>query len=142
MTLYLDASALVKLYVDEQHSSGTNRVVAQADQVGFAVVGYTEARAAFARRARSGDLSTDELTDLVSALDADLSAYLRIGVSEGVALVAGILAQEHALRGFDAIHLAAALLLNRDRGDVTFLAFDDRLNQAASAILPLQSVNL
>lgn len=139
--LYLGAGALVKRYIEEEHSVATKRAITQVNQVSFAVVGYTEARAAFARRARSGDLTEKDLAEVVGALDADMSAFLRTDVDESVARVAGVLAQQHGLRGLDAIHLAAALLLQRDRGDVSFLTFDKRLNQAASTILPLQPIN-
>ncbi len=50
-------------------------------------------------------------------------------------VVAGELAVTHALRGFDAIHLAAALELRQQAEGVivTFAVFDVRLTQAAKA---------
>jgi uncharacterized protein len=45
---------------------------------------------------------------------------------------AGELAEKHALRGFDAIHLASALELWQLMGEVPeFLAYDTRLTDAA-----------
>jgi len=49
---------------------------------------------------------------------------------------AGELAIKHVIRGFDAIHLAAALELRAAGGEgieVTFCSFDERQNDAARA---------
>ena len=55
------------------------------------------------------------------------------GISFAVRYAAD-LAKRHALRGFDAVHLSAALrLATRDQLTLAFSSFDDRLNQAARA---------
>ena len=41
------------------------------------------------------------------------------------------MAERYALRGLDAIHLASAARLGERAGEVRFLAFDDRLLEAA-----------
>ena len=55
----------------------------------------------------------------------------RLAVSNLVAHRAGELAERHALRGFDSIHLASALRLSERFEGLRFLAFDDRLTTAA-----------
>ena len=50
MTVYLDTSSLVKLYVDEPDADDVQRIVGEADVVATSVLAYPEARAAFARR--------------------------------------------------------------------------------------------
>jgi predicted nucleic acid-binding protein len=45
---------------------------------------------------------------------------------------AGGLAERHALRGYDAIQLAAALAVRGAGADLECASFDGRLNQAAS----------
>ncbi|MGH8694308.1 MAG: PIN domain-containing protein [Burkholderiales bacterium] len=52
MILYLDTSALVKLYVREQGSAQVRAHVNKADVIATSVVAYAEARAAFARLRR------------------------------------------------------------------------------------------
>jgi uncharacterized protein len=52
-------------------------------------------------------------------------------VSNLIAYRAGEMAERYALRGFDAIHLASAVRLGERISDVRFLAFDDRLVEAA-----------
>jgi predicted nucleic acid-binding protein len=53
-------------------------------------------------------------------------------VSDPVVRRAGELAERHALRGYDAIQLAAALDFRDAGADLEFACFDDRLAKAAS----------
>ena len=57
MKLYLDTSALVKLYVEEEGSATVREAIARAETVATTVIAYVEACAAFARRRREGRLS-------------------------------------------------------------------------------------
>jgi predicted nucleic acid-binding protein len=136
LTLFLDTSALVKLYVVERWSPIVERGVAASDRVLLSLLAYPEARAAFARRQREGAFSAARLGSLVDAFDRDWESYARVGVSEGTVRLAGILAERYALRGFDAVHLACALQVQREERRLTFLAFDQRLVAAASQLLP------
>jgi predicted nucleic acid-binding protein len=53
-----------------------------------------------------------------------------IGVDRPLSLQAGALAEQFALRGYDAVHLACALSLE---GEVTVVSWDDDLRRAAGA---------
>lgn len=131
MILYLDASALVKLYVEE---AGTPVVVGRiqhAEAVATALVTYAEARAALARHRREGALSTAELRRTVRELDREWGTYNVIDLTDLLVRSAGALAERHALRGYDAVQLAAALDLRASGATVEFCAFDTRLNHAA-----------
>lgn len=105
--------------------------VGAAEAAATSVVAYAEARAGFARRFREGDFTEDEHRKMVSDLDQDWRTYNRMFVFDLVASRAGELAERHALRGFDAIHLASALQFSEKFEDLHFLAFDDRLTGAA-----------
>ncbi|CAN5898140.1 type II toxin-antitoxin system VapC family toxin [soil metagenome] len=137
MTLFLDTSALVKLYISETDTEKVEWAVQQAERVVVCVTAYTEARAALARLYREQALSTTDFTAVKLALERDWQNYTRLAVDETLAALAGGLAERYALRGFDAVHLAAALAQHRDTGDVLFLAFDKRLSRAATQVLPL-----
>ena len=52
MMLYLDTSAVVKLYVEESMSSEVVVAVEEAEAVATSLIAYAEARAAFARARR------------------------------------------------------------------------------------------
>jgi len=134
MILYLDTSALVKLYVKEP---GREKVVAQvkkADEVAVSVVAYAEAYSAFRRAFQIEKRITQKgFEEVVQKFEKDWRSgyYTLIGVSDRVLKTARDLILKHGLRGFDGIHLASAWIL-KDRGEeVLFTAFDARLIKAA-----------
>ena len=134
MILYLDTSALVKLYVRESGSRKVRDLVNDADIVSTSRVAYPEARAAFARCAREGALGGAAIRRVRSDLDRDMRSIVVVELREDLAGTAGDLAEEHGLRGFDAVHLASALEIGRLMGEMpSFAAFDDRLLAAAAA---------
>jgi uncharacterized protein len=129
--LYLDTSALVKLYVDEPGRPAVVDRVEAAVAVATVRVTYAEARAAFARKRREGGLDLKGLRQVVERFDGEWAAYNVVDASEPVVRRAGVLAERHGLRGYDAIQLAAAIELHREGGDVSVACFDDRLRRAA-----------
>ncbi len=70
---------------------------------------YPEAGAALAAASRAGRISKPGLRQALADLEAAVSSLQRVGVDEELARAAGRLAAEHALRGYDAVHLATAL---------------------------------
>jgi hypothetical protein len=92
-----------------------------------------EARSALARRHRAGDLTDAEHRGIVTQLSEDWDELFVIDFDE---LLAGELAERHAIRGFDAMHLAAVLGLVSDATtevEILFSSFDSRLQHAATA---------
>jgi len=131
--LYLDTSAVVKLYVEEAGSRAVSAGVAAADAICTVRIAYAEARAAFARGRRESLLTPRQLRELVRGFDEDWPRYTVIEISQALVRRAGGLAERRALRGYDAVHLAAALEV-RDAGEApAFACFDDRLAKAAAA---------
>jgi predicted nucleic acid-binding protein len=132
LIVYLDTSALVKLYAEEEDGRElVHRAVEESERIATSTVAYAEARAGLARKQREGTFTAEELRRAVSDLDDDWPAYVRLNVSDPVARQAGELAERHALRGFDAIHLASVARLGEGFEDLRFLAFDVRLTDAA-----------
>ena len=131
MILYLDSSSLAKVYVEETHTEQVRRWVEEATVVATSVVAYAEVAAAFARKTREGGMKPNALAQVLAALDGDWSNY---AVLEAQDRAAGELAVKHGLRGFDAVHLAAALALKADvhKAALAFSSFDARLNHAAT----------
>jgi uncharacterized protein len=138
--LYLDTSALVKLYLAEPDHDAVVSAIREALGVTTSVVAYAEARAAFARRLRETTLTSDEYAEVVAAFNAGWRDLDRIPVSDEVAYSAGELAERYALRGFDAIHLASARWLQDDVDNLHFMAFDERLTQAARLVMPVYDI--
>ena len=94
---------------------------------------------ALTRRLREGSLTIADYERTKIAFRRDyLSRYQIVIATVSVVDTACDLLERHALRAYDATHLAVALAANRSlvaRGHAAlkFLSADDRLNQAASA---------
>lgn len=131
MILYLDTSALVKLYVEEPGSAAVAAAVSESAAVATVRVTYAETRAAFARLHRERRLTAVERRRSVESLDEDWESTTVVDVSEPLVRRAGVLAERHGLRGYDAVQLAAALEVRLAGGELGFACFDDRLARAA-----------
>jgi uncharacterized protein len=130
--LYLDTSSLVKIYLEEAYSDFVREWAGAAEAIATSRVAYPEALSAFARRKSEGDLEPHAFELLQEVLASDWPSFVLLPVKERRA---GTLAVRHLLRGFDAIHLAAAADLQETLpGDnVIFSSFDTKLLKAARA---------
>lgn len=92
---------------------------------------YPEARAALAAAVRSGRVGAERrvVREKLDTLARDV-AYVE--VTPPLAARAGDLAEEHGLRGYDAVHLASALEIEDER--TVLVTGDGRLVQVASAL--------
>ncbi len=131
MILYLDTSALVKIYVEETGSTSVRQKAHEAEGLATSRIAYAETRAALARKLRERGLSRTDYHSVVEDLNRDWEDYFIADVSDAVVKSAGTLAEKHALRGADAIHLASALTLVKQATRVVFSCFDGRLDRAA-----------
>lgn len=135
MILYLDASALVKRYVTEPGSSEVSEAINRAEMAGTALVSRAEVAAALAKAARVGTLTQEEALASLRAFRTEWPHAVRVQVTEMVVAQADALAWEHGLRGYDAIHLAAAAFWQDALGQpVTMATFDHQLWVAAGRI--------
>ena len=132
MIFYLDASAVVKVYVAEAASDVVRGLIAASDPIFTVRVTYAEARAAFARSRRERVLSAAALRAVVRAFDEDWGRYSIVEVSDALVRLAGSLSERHALGGYDAVQLAAALHVGEAIKTIRFVCFDERLARAAS----------
>jgi predicted nucleic acid-binding protein len=127
---YFDTSAVVPLLVVEPGSARAAMLWNGADRVVSARLVYPEGRAALAHAHRLGRLTARQLRSVVDELDARYEELDLVEVDDGLARRAGQLAEVHGLRGYDAVHLAAA---DRLRGpDLVVVAGDGALLGAAS----------
>jgi predicted nucleic acid-binding protein len=132
----LDTSSLVKLYITETGTDVVRQLVEEASVVATSVVAYAETRAALSRLRRDGSLSTATLTSVKREFERQWPTYLTLDVTDRLCRAAGELAEQHALRGFDSIHLATFSEVARRAGTdhTRFSSFDEKLNQAARKI--------
>jgi uncharacterized protein len=128
---YFDTSAVVPLLIAEPGSARAATLWDRADRVVSVRLIYPEARAALAQAQRLGRITARQLRDAVTAFDALFDEIDLVEVDDALARRAGDLAEVRQLRGYDAVHLAAA---DRVRDpNVVVIAGDGTLLGAAVA---------
>ena len=138
---YLDTSALVKRYAREVGSGWVVSLMAGRPRHDLYTVRLAgpEASAAFTRKVRTGEVTADDAGRARRAFRRHWQRRLLIvEVAEATAERAMDLAERHGLRGYDAVHLAAALVVADARQPlglptITFVSADAGQCQAASA---------
>lgn len=137
--LYLDTSALVKLYVRE---AGTDELLRLAhpdvgNRLAILSLSRIEFRAALRHRAKLGDIDSPALEELLRSFSVHLSSVFQIQpVNEAVVEAAAGLIDRHGLRAYDALQLAGCVLLRGTLGDaieMQFVCADTALLEAARA---------
>jgi predicted nucleic acid-binding protein len=130
--LYLDASALVKRYIQEKASEDLNAWIDAAEMVVTGFITRVEVAAAIARAGRMKLISPDETLAALRQFRSEWESFQRLPISENTVIRGGDLAIEHNLRGYDAMHLACALIWQETLGiPVTLASFDSQLIEAA-----------
>lgn len=135
MILYLDASALVKRYVQEKESGQVNAWVDAAEMVVTGLITRVEVAAAIARAGRMKLISSEEALNAISQFRSEWESFHRLPINENTVIRGDALACEHNLRGYDATHLACALIWQETLSmPVTLVTFDIQLIKAARDI--------
>lgn len=136
---FFDSSAIVKRYVKER---GTGWVIdttnpATGDRIYVARITGAEVISAITRRSRGRGISQADMAAAIADFRNDFTYEYRVlEITPELITRAMALAESHALRGYDAVQLAAALEVN-DRSLIllipalTFVSADKALNAAA-----------
>lgn len=127
MITYVDTSTLLKLIIDEEGSDRAALVWSSADAVASVCLITVEVRAAIAAAGRGRRLTSAQARDAVSELDALLRVLHLMPVTDELISAAAELAAVEGLRGYDSVHLAAALEI----GATVFSSADTTLCAAA-----------
>jgi uncharacterized protein len=130
--LFLDTSALVKLYLTE---TGSQALLGRIENTVVAVshLTYGETYATFARRLREGLVTPDEFRALQDAFENDWASLTKIPFSSEVLQHVPRLCTRYPLRGADAMQLACASMLQEAPVKVLFATSDRQLVAAASS---------
>lgn len=131
MIAYFDASALVKLFIDEHGAERAREVWESGIRLATSRVSQAELACGMAAAVRDGRYPGKRLT--AGIVDG---GFLReratiVEADRGVVDVAAIVGVRHRLRGVDAIHVASALELV-ELGP-TLVSWDERQRRAARA---------
>jgi predicted nucleic acid-binding protein len=129
---YFDTSALVPLLVSEPSSPTCSQLWNEATRVISSRLVYPEARAALAQAERMQRLTATELRTAVEDLNSLVEEIDYLEVTASLAMSAGQFAEAHALRGYDAVHLASANAAND--AELVLVTGDQHLRSAAAQI--------
>lgn len=111
MITYVDTSTLLKLVIDEDGSDRASMIWTSADTLASAALVVVEARAALAAAKRGRRLTAGQHAHARDELDGLLADLHIVEATEELIANAAALAEDDPLRGYDAVHLAAALLV-------------------------------
>ena len=135
MILYLDATALVKRYIQEKESVDVNTWVETAELVVTGLITRVEVSAAIARASRMNLISPEDALSAIRQFRSEWDSLYRLPITESIVIRGDILAYEYNLRGYDATHLACALIWQETLGlPVTMATFDGQLIKIALEI--------
>lgn len=109
MIIYVDTSTLLKRLLIEDGSDEADVIWDAADVLASAVLVIVEARAALAAARRGGRLTAAELLAAKADLVELFEEVTLIEITDALITEAAELAEAEGLRGYDAVHLAAAL---------------------------------
>ena len=129
MITYFDTSAFLKLLIDDETGAATvEQLWVASSAVVCCEIGYVEARTAVGAAHRSQRLTTVGLRPVRKTLESLWAQLEVVPVTATLVRRAADLAEDAGLRGYDAVHLAAALAVPVD----TFASSDANLCGAAA----------
>ncbi len=132
MILYLGATSLIKLYVEEDYSDIVREWVDQAEIVITCRVAYTQIMAAIDSRFRKGDIAPEDRDLLLASFSNDWGNFVTVNFDE---YETGRLINKYGLKRMAAIHLSAAKVVKNKIGDIplTFSSVNLTLDKAAES---------
>jgi predicted nucleic acid-binding protein len=118
LTLFCDASALIKLDMREPFTDEMLAAAADSRTLAVCRITWAEAMAALARRSREAPSDTDIIDTVRQRLRTDWDDDVIVEGTRALVERAGDYADTFALRGYDSVQLTAACALSeatRDR---------------------------
>ncbi|MCF8084311.1 MAG: type II toxin-antitoxin system VapC family toxin [Deltaproteobacteria bacterium] len=132
MILYLDTSALVKRYFLEPYTDDIISKWKSAHQIVTSFVTYAETMASIYRKKREARLQKSVIRSIEESFYQDWLSFVRVEVNDDLNEYISHLVQAYPLRGFDAVHLASAMVVReRIPHGFVFACFDSSLVRAA-----------
>ena len=131
MIAYFDTSAVIPLLIGEPSSVTCARMWNEATRSISVRLLYPEARAALARAERMERITKRQHEAAVTELETIITEIDHVEITAQLVRNAGDLSQAHHLRGYDAVHLAAAIAALD--AELVLVTGDDALAGAARA---------
>ena len=132
MNLYLDTSALTKRYINEPGTDDVRAWIRAAAVIATALLTRAEIAAGLTRLHHRGVITQEDYRLALESFRLDWTGYQRVPINEELVTRADSLACQHGLRGYDAVHLASALVWQEALMlPVTLATYDQELADAA-----------
>ena len=125
--LYLDTSALLKVYVAEEFTSECKGIIATYENLFMSQIGITETLINLRKR-----LSIRENAIASKLFEADIEAFNIINFDGHISEIAVSLSEGTNLATLDAIHLASALKFKE--AGIDFLTYDKLQKKSAKTL--------
>jgi predicted nucleic acid-binding protein len=133
MILYLDATALARLFVTEAGSREVQAVARLAGICATSRIAYVECLAALARREREG-AGAGPVQEVRDRFLTHWPEFMVVELGVGVLTRSGGYAREFGLGPCAAIHLASAVEVRETMPDLVFACLDEGLARAAESL--------
>ena len=130
MIVYFDSSALMKMIVSEEDAELASELWDAASWRITSHVAYPEVRAALGAASRSRRIDPARASEAILDLERVFASMRLLNLDGDLCWRAGVLAERHALRGYDAVHLASMVGIQAPR--VVVATWDRQLGAAAS----------
>lgn len=132
MICYVDSSALVKYYIEEEGTADVKKAFLSAREIVVSMIGFSEVVSTIYRKYREDDLSLKSKDHLMVQFKKDWTGFYLINVSAQVIRLSGDLIHKYPLRGFDSVHIASAIVASKKlEANISFLSFDQQQCKAA-----------
>lgn len=139
ITYFIDSSGIVKRYAEEIGSKWIEDLcdVRSGNTIAIAQIGIVEVAAALASKRRDNSISEEEYEGAMRDFIRDAQQqYQVVATGQEVIDLAVELTRRQTLRGYDAVQLASAIILNRallvrELPALIFVSADDDLLAAA-----------
>jgi predicted nucleic acid-binding protein len=128
---FWDSSAIVPLIVEEVGSAACRRLLRADPGIGVWTLSRVEVLSAIWRRVRAGDIEHAGAVQATRRLDAVAAHWIEVDGLLAVRARSERLLAVHPLRAADALQLAAALVLSKDRSHWPFVTGDVQLARVA-----------
>lgn len=135
MIYFYDTSALLKLFIQEDHSQVVRAQASKAIGSVVSEMTWVEMHSALGRRIRQGESQEDVALAALDAFKNKWTDYIVVSPSFDILQFAAQHAQVMGLRAYDSVQLASARQAERAiQGDFVFCTFDKQLNNAAKVL--------
>ena len=128
---YLDASAWIKRYCQEDGSAWIADFFADGPAIACSALGFIEVLCTFGRKKKAGEMTARQCREKGREAERDFNLFYRTFLTAEILETARVLPARCALRGSDTVHLASALYVRKSgviqAEEVKFVASDDEL---------------